>query len=248
MNSHSYFISDLHLFSQRSRADRHIDAIFRAAACAHTMILGGDIFDFKWSTRSSVEDTAGAAVDWLTRLVEAHPGCTFHFVLGNHDSHPVFVEKLSAFADGRQHFSWHTYFVRLDDCLFLHGDVADRTMNQQQLAARRRRWESHARRGRFASGLYDVAIAARLHRAAAALVHRHRAVARRITSYLNDIGHGAHNGLKHVYFGHTHRQMAGFPYAGLTFHNGGAPITGLPFRIVPTQLARERPHERLAGT
>ena len=50
---------------------------------------------------------------------------------------------------------------------------------------------------------------------------------------LYDIDQGTHNGLRHVYFGHTHKAVSGFEYEGLIFHNGGASTRGISFRIVP---------------
>jgi UDP-2,3-diacylglucosamine hydrolase len=34
------------------------------------------------------------------------------------------------------------------------------------------------------------------------------------------------------YFGHTHRSMADYQFGGPTFHNSGAPIKGVKFRIL----------------
>ncbi|MBX3438851.1 MAG: hypothetical protein KF861_15270, partial [Planctomycetaceae bacterium] len=62
------FVSDLHLFANRSRADRYLEAIERAADAADLCILGGDIFDFRWSTLPSTEATVESAVAWLRAL------------------------------------------------------------------------------------------------------------------------------------------------------------------------------------
>ena len=42
--------------------------------------------------------------------------------------------------------------------MFLHGDVADRVMNAETLAAARSRWLHHKRRGPVLSRLYDLVV------------------------------------------------------------------------------------------
>ncbi|MFT5031383.1 MAG: UDP-2,3-diacylglucosamine pyrophosphatase LpxH, partial [Candidatus Binatia bacterium] len=69
-----YFVSDLHLFSKRSRGHLHQGAIERAAADADAFVLAGDNFDFHWSTFGSIEKSAAAAARWLERLARGAPG------------------------------------------------------------------------------------------------------------------------------------------------------------------------------
>jgi hypothetical protein len=64
-----------------------------------------------------------------------------------------------------------------------------------------------------------------------------RRVASRILNYLNHIGETPTHGVQHVYFGHTHEAVANYRLGGVTFHNGGAPMPGLTFRIVETAHA-----------
>jgi UDP-2,3-diacylglucosamine hydrolase len=54
--------------------------------------------------------------------------------------------------------------------------------------------------------------------------------------YLTDQGQDASHGVTDVYFGHTHRDVDGVKFGGLNFHNGGASIKGLSFRIIETKL------------
>ena len=97
----SFFVSDLHMFSRRSRAAQHSDALHAAAGKAHTFVLGGDIFDFRWTTLPTVGETIDSAVRWLDDLAAAHRQCEFHFVLGNHDSNQQFVARLAEHAAGQ---------------------------------------------------------------------------------------------------------------------------------------------------
>src|SRR2546421_12262001 len=97
----TYFVSDLHLFSRRSRGPLHQPAIHAAAWRAGSFILGGDIFDFRWSTHASAEETAKHAVRWLDDLVASHPHCQFHFIQGNPDCNRRFVSALETYSSTR---------------------------------------------------------------------------------------------------------------------------------------------------
>lgn len=237
MSEKHFFVSDLHLFSRRSHAHLLADDLFRAAAGARTFVLGGDIFDFRWTTLPSVAGTVDAAVDWLRQLTEPHPECRFYFLQGNHDAHPLFTRELAQFCATAPNVAWHPFFVRLGQSLFLHGDAAEApAMDHARLHAYRARWSRDRKHGRMANSLYDAAVAARLHRAIGAAAHPTRRVVGRLAAYAARMGHDAESGLRHVYFGHTHAALADYQHAGLTFHNGGAPIRGLHFRIVNARL------------
>jgi UDP-2,3-diacylglucosamine hydrolase len=230
-----YFVSDLHLFSRRSQAHTHKDALHATAKSADTFVLGGDIFDFRWSTLRSTAHTIDAAIAWLEELVLPHPHCQFYFVLGNHDCNRNFVARLERLAADTPNLLWHEEYIRLGHSLFLHGDAADGEHTSPSLLARRQKWHhDEKRRGPVKNLIYDVVVETHLHRVVGKLVNPQARVAARIVNYLGDIGHGPHNGLRHIYFGHTHVAMSHFPFGGLMFHNGGAPIKGLEFRIVKT--------------
>jgi UDP-2,3-diacylglucosamine hydrolase len=233
MREKHFFVSDLHLFSRRSHAHLLAEDLFRAAAGAKTFILGGDIFDFRWTTLPSVAHTVEAALEWLRRLVEPHPECRFVFLQGNHDAHPRFTQELDAFSQTVSNLSWHPFYVRLGRSLFLHGDAAESPqMDHARLDVYRSRWSGDLKHGPMANRLYDAAVAAHLHRAIGAAAHPTWRVVRRLAAYAQRMGHSLMNGLRHVYFGHTHTALADYRLGGLTFHNGGAPMRGLQFRIV----------------
>jgi UDP-2,3-diacylglucosamine hydrolase len=236
MECKAYFVSDLHMFARRSFAQEYTEEIARCAADAQIFVLGGDIFDFKWTTLESVRQTVDAAIEWLRRLVEPNPACDFHFILGNHDAKSVFVERLDDFADATAHFTWHRYFWRYGNCVFLHGDIADGRIDHETLDVRRGRWDRSKTLRPSSHLLYDLAVRAQLHRLIGSLAHRERAVLKNVLAYVHHIGHGPHSGTEHVYFGHIHRVLDGIQYGGLTFHNGGAAIRGNQFRIIQAQL------------
>ncbi len=233
MSEKHFFVSDLHLFCRRSQAHLLAEDLFRAAAGAKTFILGGDIFDFRWTTLASVAHTVEAAIEWLRRLIEPHPECQFYFLQGNHDAHPRFTRALHEFSVVTRNLSWHPFFLRLGSSLFLHGDAAERrVVDHSTLTAYRARWSGDLKHGPMANTVYDAAVRANLHRAIGAAAHPTRRVVRRLAAYAERIGHGLASGLRHIYFGHTHAALANFRDGGLTFHNGGAPMRGLNFRIV----------------
>lgn len=229
-----YFVSDLHLFANRSNAHHYLEEIALAASHAEAFVLGGDIFDFRWSLIPILRAVERAA-DWISELAESCPQCHFHLVLGNHDYHQALIDRLVELEKQVSNLSWHRYYVRLGNSVFLHGDVADKTMDARMLTDAREEWLNHRRRGPFMSAIYDVVVLTRLHTPVPHLVYVKRIVVRRIWKYLASIGQGPDNGVHDVYFGHTHRHMSNYHYRGLVFHNGGAPIKGVKFRIIEAQ-------------
>jgi UDP-2,3-diacylglucosamine hydrolase len=233
MSEKHFFVSDLHLFSRRSHAHLLADDLYRSAAGATTFVLGGDIFDFRWTVLPSIAHTIEAALEWLRRLVEPHPECRFFFLQGNHDAHPRFTRALDQFCATLPNLSWHPFFVRIGQSLFLHGDAAEGpAMDHSALNAYRARWSHDRKHGPMANTIYDAAVAAHLHRAIGAAAHPTRRVVRRLAAYAQRWGHSLATGLRHIYFGHTHTALADYRHGGLAFHNGGAPMRGLRFRIV----------------
>ncbi len=235
-NGRAYFVSDLHLFASRSMAHLWLEAIQRAARDARLFVLGGDIFDFRWAHHGSLGYAVEAAAVWLAELARACPDCRFEFLLGNHDYHQGFLDRLDGVQAEVTNFAWHRFYYRRNGAIFLHGDVADRFSTAESLAHRRARWLHHKQRGPLWRRLYDWAVAGQLHRPLPAVVYPRRTVARRILHYLRDIGQGPEAGVRHVYFGHTHRELSHYRYGGLEFHNGGAPIKGTRFRIVEAMI------------
>jgi UDP-2,3-diacylglucosamine pyrophosphatase LpxH len=228
----TYFISDLHLFSKRSRHEMYLDSLESAVDRAGCMVLGGDIFDFRWSMLPSFHATLDAAETWVEQLVERRPDCEFHYILGNHDSHPRFVQRLKHLSDRHENLTWHHEYLRRNSDVFLHGDILDGPITSQALAKRRQRWAHEAVRGPLSNAMYDAAIAVRAHKVVGRMAHPHQRTARRLIRYLDHVGHGPHTGVNRVYFGHTHAALDAFRYSQISFHNGGAPMAGLEFRVL----------------
>ena len=232
-----HFVSDLHLFSTRSRGQRHLQAIQSAAARSDHFVLAGDNFDFHWSTVGKAEASARAAEAWLKDLTEAAPGCRIQALLGNHDHHPAMMDSLRNLANEAANFNWHPFYLRIGGGIFLHGDAANFRMSAAKLQAFRERCAAKPQKHPRLNPLYDAAIKSRLHTLCARAAYPHRIVARRLRRYLDEIGHGPAAGVRNVYFGHTHRHMNGYERHGLRFHNCGAPIDGVRFNILEADIS-----------
>ena len=228
----TYVVSDLHIFSPRSWAHEHMDMIAAAAAKANRFVFNGDTFEFRWTIFPTVEETADQAIRWLRDFVGAFPHCQFHYVVGNHDNVGPFVERLMRLSDETPNLSWHPYFLKLGNSVFLHGDVANRKMDAADLAEYRSRWRNDAKKGPFLDSCHELAFRFDVHKAVCRLAFPRRRVARRVTAYLEAIGHGPLTGIDHVYLGHTHRTLRDYEYRGMRFHNGGAAVKGMDFRVV----------------
>lgn len=233
----SWFISDLHLFSRRSSAPQIEDLIQSAVSRSDTFILGGDIFDFRWSTQLSKGEAINDSIAWLERLIENNTSCKFHYLLGNHDCHPEFVDALQRLAESTPQLSWHRHLLRIDQNVFLHGDIVDTRVLPGQvhhdvLDAKRLIGESRKPPTKISHAIYDAAVQARVHRLVVQLAKRKDLVLKRLTDYLKAHSQDYESGVNHVYFGHTHRQLRSIPYAGMRFYNPGAAIKGLPFQMM----------------
>lgn len=235
MTATGCFISDLHLLTSRSSAGRYLGAICEAALRSRVFVFGGDIFDFRWAG-VPIERAARDAAQWLREFAESCPGCQFHYLLGNHDHHEVFIERLVELDRDVANLAWDHHFLRLGDKVFLHGDVLGRNVTAETLTARRTRLHHHRVRDTWEHQVYDLAVLAGLHRPVPYVVHPTRMVARGVLHYLRQAGHGPDSGVRDVYFGHVHRLITSYAYRGLRFHSGGAAIRGLPFEILEFQL------------
>ncbi len=205
--------------------------------CADICVLGGDIFDFRWSTLPDEQSTVEAAVEWLEDLTTRSRTSEVHFLLGNHDYNKAFISRLPSLSEAHPNFTWHRFYIRHGDVVFLHGDVADRKMTARKLERRRERWLHHRPRGRWHSHAYEALVRARAHQLVPRAVYPHRIVARRIYAYLQNIGQGPTDGVRQVCFGHTHLAMEDYRYRGLVLHNGGAPIGESRYRILEVDIS-----------
>jgi UDP-2,3-diacylglucosamine pyrophosphatase LpxH len=228
----AYFLSDLHWLSERSSAPSYMPSIHRAASQAHTMILGGDIFDFRWSHHASLQQSIDDSVRWLSDLIHAHSQCRFHYLLGNHDCHPDFVAALDRLSFAEPRLAWQPHWLRIDNCVFLHGDVLDGGLDHDELERSRRKMDDKKSPLPYRHWLYNVVVRSRIHRVVATVAKPHASVLKKLSRYLREQGQHSDQGISDVYFGHTHRAMESWEYDGMSFHNSGAFIKGIPHKIL----------------
>jgi UDP-2,3-diacylglucosamine pyrophosphatase LpxH len=235
------FISDLHLFSNRCNAAEHLDLIARAVDIADLCVWGGDLFDFRWSRFRTESETVGRAIEWLDDWYRRFPATQFVFLDGNHDAHAPFARQLAQWADERSRFRCGLDCVRIRDTLLLHGDVIEGNGCPVAFADYRGRWQNKPVAGEMANRLYDAAVAARVHRAAAIAVHRRRATCIRLIRWMHGQPENLTRGVERIVFGHTHRRIRGYRCGGIEFHNGGAAIRHVPFTPVIIDFDHDHP-------
>ena len=230
-------ISDLHLFCKRSQAGRYMEDIHRAAAGADVFVLNGDIFDFRWATFDTDEETVGEALRWLRDFLSKFPKCQFHYVLGNHDCLKIFTDALDEFAADIPNLDCHPHYLRLGNTLFLHGDAAVSDDGAEGFLRYRARWFHDEKKGAMANRFHDMAFRLGIHKAVYRTAFPTQRVVARLQRYLEDIKAEVGEGVEEVYFGHTHLAISGYEHRGIRFHNCGVPYSGLTFRILKTEVA-----------
>jgi UDP-2,3-diacylglucosamine pyrophosphatase LpxH len=228
------FISDLHLQSSRSCAEQHRELIAKSISAVDMCVWGGDLFDFRWSRYG--ETAIDHAIDWLETWYQQFPHVQFVFLTGNHDAHAPFAEALSAYSMDRDRFHADLECLRVGDTLLLHGDVIEGDGSTEAFLKYRSDWEGKPVAGSAANRAYDIAIAARLHRAAAMAAHRKRSTSIRLLRWLSHQPEALSDGVERIVFGHTHRRIDGESVGGVTFYNGGAAIRHLPFHPVTIEF------------
>lgn len=226
------FISDLHLFSGRCNVEEHQLAIEQAVDWSELCVWGGDLFDFRWSRLSNEATTVDRAIGWLEDWCERYPETSFAFLQGNHDVHASFANRLQAWARDTPQFVSGLECLRIGDTLMLHGDVIEGNGSSEAFWEYRNRWSGRPPASRVQHRAYDVAIAARLHRAVATAAHSNRRTCLRLLRWMHAQPEAAVAGVSRVVFGHTHRMMSGRRVRGVQFFNGGATIRHVPFSPV----------------
>jgi len=231
--SQSYVISDLHYFSQRSVLPTYWSSICKALEQSKHFVLNGDIFDFRWSTVGDFAETARKAKTWLSNLMQQAPQCEFHYILGNHDSLPLFVETLSELAEETPNLSVHKTCFRLGNNIFLHGDIYGNNMNAADLIAYRENFHRAASkpRGSAANALYSLFVATQLHHLPRMLIPRD-VICRRILEFLGNTVPEYLNEPTHIYFGHTHNPFEAYHYRDHYFYNTGSTIKYMKFNML----------------
>ena len=223
------FFADLHLFSPRSVYDCYREGLRTLCKSCDLVVLGGDIFDLRWTSLGSHVRTIEAAQAWIEQFCHDHIHAKIVYLLGNHDSHPDLVQSLLRASSACSNFHWSAEQFRLGDCLFLHGDVLNAGLRADGLTRYRRRFHNEKTQSRMRHGAYDVAVALRLHKYIPHLRHSPQSTCRQL---FNAISMSVPTGVAHpqrVFFGHTHVRLRAFRYGPMEFNNPGAAIKHIPF-------------------
>lgn len=224
------FVSDLHLFSRRSVGNERFAKLTESCHKAQTLVLGGDIFDFKWSTCGTHQQSIDAAQRWLEEVHNQWSG-NILFLPGNHDCQPDFLDVLSNLTGQLDRFTWQAHHAQLDDCLFLHGDVLDAGCHLPSIERYRSRFHHRQPRSLMANRIYDLVVQLRVHRTIPNLRHNAAVTVRKLHGLLAELEEYPRR-IRRVFFGHTHVRVDGFSRNGVQFFNPGAAIKHIDFRPV----------------
>ena len=217
-------ISDLHLFSHRSRAHKHMPKVVETARRSEALFLNGDIFDFKWSRIGDVEATMNAAEQWLRELHQSCPRCQIYYVLGNHDAAQVWAERCIDLAQELDRFRWSPDYLRVGDTLFNHGDL----LLGAEPQIKRRLQPVVRPKGATLGRAYDVAARLRVTRLAA-LSYSPQRCARMLHRNFLKLDADLTEGVRRLCTGHTHQPFSNLRVGELELHNTGSTIAGMPF-------------------
>lgn len=227
------FVSDLHVFSGRSVGESLPNQLPKAFPDANLLVLGGDIFDFKWSHLGET-GTLVAAERWLLSVLEEWQGKVM-FLAGNHDCLPKFLDVMQNVAHRCDRFSWHDHHVQLGDALFLHGDVLDAGSHVSMLADYRYKFHPTCNQTTLSRRAYSAIVAMRLHRMAPKLRHRQLQTCQKLYNFLPQLVETPKQ-VRRVFYGHTHVSMAGCEFQGVQFFNPGAAVRHIAFRPIQFEV------------
>ncbi len=215
------FVSDLHLFSPRSAAGGILHQLSAVRSSDRCIVLGGDIFDFRWSDQGSHAQTMQAATQWLENLLANTGQAQIRFLAGNHDCHPDFFERLRSLAEQETRFGWCEHHLQIGNSLFLHGDILD---SRGALNSYRKRFHHSRPQTGLKQQLYNAVVGMRLHKLVPAVRHRQGITCSRLRACVMQMPLQATESLERVFFGHTHVPVFGFKSQGIRFYNPGAAL------------------------
>ena len=231
------FLSDLHLFSRRSIGQARWEESESAVRGADVIVLGGDMFDLRWSQLGTMAETIKAAEDWLLKAIALNPDARWVFLPGNHDCHPEMLLRLAGISDRVETFELQTHHWRIDGHVFLHGDVLDARRHPRGLVGYREKFHEDRSKGGFANLLYSAVIFSRLHGVVPRIRHTTDQTCAALLDYLEKDCSISRDDVQAIYFGHTHVPIVGHEYNGVTFHNPGSGIRHLSFAPVTFQVS-----------
>lgn len=231
------FLSDLHLFSRRSTGQVRWEANESLVRGADVIVLGGDMFDLRWSQCGTLTRTFDTAEEWLQRAIELNPEARWVFLPGNHDCHPDLMHRLAELSGRIENFELQPHHLQLGHHVFLHGDVLDASRHPRGLSGYREKFHEDRSKGRFANLMYSAVIFSRLHGVVPRIRHTTDQTCATLLDYLQKDCSISRDSIRSIYFGHTHVPIHGHVYDGVSFHNPGSGIRHLSFAPVTFQVS-----------
>ncbi len=218
-------VSDLHLFAQRSEGESRFRDLAPTLDGVDTLVLNGDTFDFRWALCPHSESIP-LALNWLSELTVQFPQLEIHFLAGNHDCLPRFVDELCHLPSVR----FHPHYLILGSNLFLHGDPANRKMDLDDFRQYRSVWERDSPRNKTQARLYGLTDTLGLSKVFHHLYFSGGLAESRIEWHLDQCLPGWSDDIRDCYFGHTHVPFRDRNRGRIRFHNTGAAIRGMRFQ------------------
>jgi len=235
-NSHlnelsGFVVSDLHIFTEWTSVESYMHKISHAAASANFFVLNGDIFDFKWSTLKTSNETASQAINWLLQICKNAPNCKFYYVLGNHDAHIKMPPLLRKLTHNLNNFNWSPTHFFLGSHLFLHGDLLLTLKKTSPFNRPNEKYLKAEPKHRMLSKGYNIAIGMGAHKLVTNMIKTHKCAA---YSYkvLNKYPLPDMKFVSDVFIGHTHVAFSNYKYKNLVFHNTGSAVADLHCNII----------------
>lgn len=209
--------------------------IHAAAKNANAIILNGDIFDFNWTTLTSLEAAVEEAEQWIESLCKNHPRARVCYVIGNHDNYKGFLDRLPGLCKRLNNFEFHHYSVHIGRSLFLHGDCATHPMTVKNVSGYRRTWYRGDHKGKLKGAIVDALVYFRIIYLIHLIAFPRRIVLRRVDTWIQLNHPDLLDQIDDVFFGHTHLPFSNVTFNGRCFHNTGSAIKTMTFNMMTFQ-------------
>lgn len=232
-----YVVSDLHLFSPCSRYRTLLPTLQADCSRYPVVVLNGDTFEVKRVIGNSVDNIATNCTTWLQELCKANNETTFYYVIGNHDAHSTITSHIQGLAANISNLKVVPHILTLGSYLFIHGDVIEPGATMFGVESVRERYKNLCP-SRMSTLLAMTVTTLRLN-IVEYLRHQKTSLAEKIISYVSHHEPGQLDGVKTIFFGHTHVPFSNFSYRGITFHNTGSFIKGLKWNPMTFELPLE---------
>lgn len=218
--------SDFHLFARRSRGEKLLSEVVAmvTTAEADSLIICGDLFDFRWSESASIDDACVRAVQWLEKLVSLLGETNLVYILGNHDGIEEFVPYLERLESKYKRFTWRGDYYQIGSTLFLHGDIPMKSKGER-LGPRTYK-VGETIKGKILNHMYDVITVTRTVNLYRKCVDANRKIPFLIKALKAD---ATFAGVEYLVFGHSHHAFDTRVVDGIECINLGTGVVGYRF-------------------